>query len=173
MFNWLWSLFRGKKEELSSDLYREEDTWIYKFFDGTKMVRADPIHLYKRMREVWADLTISLKVADSIHPDADKEHGKAIGKIHYIFGTRPVDQDGGISDVKALELLIEFNAYYQDIKKKAKPSPTTPLPMEASTPLPAVVPPTPSSSDSGSTVNVPSTAVPDPSLTELLLPHRD
>lgn len=150
MFGWLRGLFR---REDAFDLYRPKDRLIYSYFDGQRVVKADPMVLHKRLMEVGPDLSVEMKVAASESKDAATYHGKLIERIRKIFDVKTLTE-GGLGEVETTELLDHFLTYCGRIKKKDSPPPTSPgatSPPSASSPV--ANPATPSSSPSGSTAN--------------------
>ena len=149
MFGW----FRRTKAKDPVCIYDLRDRLIYEYFDGQKIVKADPMYLYRKIMSVGAALSIDMKVATSQSKDAQQGHESALLKLREIFQVKSF-VDGGLTEVETIDLLNHFMNFTEDIKKKSKMYATSPNNMESS---PAILeqpsPPTPSTSPSGSVVN--------------------
>ena len=166
MLTGLWRLltraFRGKATEpiASDDVYSPRERLIYSYSDGTQVVRADPLTLWKRMMEVGPELSIDMRVAHSPSKDAVKAHGSALEKIRRIFAVRSWEE-GGLSQLETFELLNHFMEWVGEQKKNGSSAPTSAAATWApSAPSSDANPPTPSSSGSISTDDGPSTSEP-------------
>ena len=154
MFGWF------KKDDGS--YYRPKERLIYKFFDGEKDRKADPLELHKRMMERSADLYRTINLARSQSKDARQGHDEMIKHIRYIFGVKPLGE-GGLTEQECMDLLDHFTDFCDGVKKNSPTSPTLPKGTSAtSNSSPEENPPTPNSSDSGSTESEPSSAKPEP-----------
>ena len=145
------------------DIYRPKERLIYQYWDGSKMVCADPMVLYKRMMAVGPELSIHIKVSQSTSKDAGKAHEALVVKTREIFSVKTLDENG-LTEVEAIELLDHFLTYCEHVKKNSSAfltSSTSSAPSESSGESPS----TGNSSASGSTAEGPSTAEPEPSLT--------
>lgn len=149
MLAWLRSLFIGKG---SYDLYKPTERRIYNFFNGKGTVRADPVHLWKRMMEKGPEIDINRRVATSKSKDAVKAHGELINNIHWLFSTEPLSA-GGLTDEEAVQLLDHFLNYCEESKKNSKLSATSSPNWEDSEASSAGDQPTTNSSASGPTDN--------------------
>ena len=105
MWNWIKSWFVSNKEHL--DLYHPKQRVIYHFWDGKKVVDADPMPIYKAMMTVGPELSVDLKVSNSVSKDAGKAHDAAIVKIRKIFRVKSLDE-GGITEAECVQLLEHF-----------------------------------------------------------------
>lgn len=168
MFRKLWHRLTGKRED-RHDLYAPAEKTIYSYFNGERLVEADPIVLYKRYMDVSTDLDTFLRVARSASKDAAKMHGKACEKIRQIFNVKPppeedeADCTGTLDQTALLGLLGHFHRYCGGVKKNMNPPATTST--ATSQPTPASSddgPPTSPSSGSGSTDDACSTEPPTP-----------
>ena len=174
MFTRLWQavsgLFRGSgKDELDRlDIYKPSERLIYSFFDGTRQRRVDPLPLYKRLKEVWPELSADIRVSGSPSKGADEAHRRMVAKCYDVFEVKPFVENGGTSDglgeVEVLDLLDHFLAYTGGVKKNLSRPVTSAEETPASTASsPAEESPIPNTSVSGSTEGVPSTDSPSPS----------
>ncbi len=155
---WLEWLF-GKRDEA---VYYPRDREIYSYFDGQSVRRADPVALYKKVMEKGPELSIDIKLSNSIHKDAGKGQENALVKIRDIFGLKSFEE-GGLTEWEAAELLDNFLEYCETLKKNSSPSAMSSNSSEGSPTTSEAVPPTSSSSASGLTANGCSTAAPTPS----------
>ena len=161
MFAWLRSLF-GKKEEFALDLYKPSLRQIYRYYDGQKVVTADPLVIYKRLMDRGPTLAVDMKVSATTMKGNVKAHDDSLRKIREIFDVKPLDQ-GGLTEIETLALLDHY-LVFEDVQKKIAPRrPTSPGETSpSSSPSTDAAPPTPSSTDSGSTDAGPSTEPPTP-----------
>lgn len=149
-FAWLKS-FVTSNEKISFDLYTIKERKIYHYYDGQKLINADPMILYKKIMEVAPELHIDIKVASSASKDASKAHDNVINKIRSIFSLKSLEQ-GGLTEAECYDLLTHFISYTETLKKNLNPSPTlqtATLPPIKSTP--AEEPPTSKPSGCGLT----------------------
>jgi len=168
IYNWLSSWFAKPRppQEVQAmpDLFFPKEREIYRYFDGQKVRSADPMRLYQKLKGVSADLEIEFKVARSGMKGADEAYNKAVSRIHGIFDTKPLEE-GGITDVEAVNLFGHFWNYSGGVKKKVPPHTTpstgtsegTPTNTESAQEKPSPTSPT---SDSGSTAAEPTTESP-------------
>lgn len=172
----LWAWLRGWFVQTTGfDIYRPADRLLYHYWDGQRVVDADPLTLYKRLMEKGPELSIDIKLALSMHPDAVKGHDAAVNKIHHVFRVKPVDE-GGLTELESCALFDHFLLYCEELKKNSSLSPTSwpPPGRAASRPGSGVNGrPTQPSSDSGSTGGGPSTGPPELSPTEPASPSED
>ncbi len=164
LLDWLKSWF-VKGPEGGFEVYHPGERAIYSYFDGAKMVRADPVVLYKELMAVRGDLWQDSKVAHSTlvkAEDAKRAHDSLIGTIRGIFKVKPLEE-GGLTESEAYSLMDHFLSYTDRVKKNSNPSPTPSTPTGDSSSTSAEGPTTPPSSDSGSTENGSSSAAPGPS----------
>lgn len=140
MINWLKRLFsrseapKGVEPAPADYAFTAEERSIYYFFDGTRVVRADPIELWRKYSKVAGSLHTAQAVAASPSKDAEEQYDKMVGYIHEIFGTKRLAQEGGIEDVLAVRLLDHFLSYLDVLKKNMKRSATSPTTTSPATP---------------------------------------
>lgn len=118
MFSW----FKPKE-----DVYRPKERMIFSYFDGDKVVRADPLALYKRVMDMGPSLSIDSAVAISQSSNATKAQNELIANIRSIFLLRPlngIDCTGTLTDIETLNLLDEFMHYTETLKKNSRISRT-------------------------------------------------
>lgn len=160
IWRWLW----GGPSEEPFDLYRPRERLIYRYFDGKRVVDADPMELFRRQADVGPELSAHIKGAFSPLKTAPQEYQWMLEKIRTIFGVAPF-KDGGLTDLETVDLLNHFLVWQGRLKKNSSPPPTLPEAPSGPTPAPIspspdVGPPTSSSSGSGSTATAPPTGCP-------------
>lgn len=178
-WNWIKSFWPKRSDNLDRfGLYHPREREIYEYFDGDKIVKADPMVLYKRVMAKGPEIAIDMSVARSPLKAAGKAHDDLIRKIRDIFNVKPLDV-GGLTEQETMDLFDDFLIYVDAVKKNTTPPPTSQegtLPPTSPSTAPsgdgssALDPPSPSSSDSGSASNGSSTDTPPPSPTEQPLP---
>lgn len=155
-FTWLKSLFSKNKttEGLidSYEMYLPHERMIYSYFDGQRIVKGDPLVLYKEVMAVRGDLAVDMRVSTSPMKGADIAHSKVVGTIRKIFNLSPLDK-GGLSELETIALLDHFLVYTEAVKKNSSPSQTSSTPTADFTSSSPPNPPISPSSDSGSTEN--------------------
>lgn len=166
MFAWLTDLFRRKPpsgEEFSLTLYKPLERVIYEYFDGEKIIKADPMVLHKRVHEKGSDLAGDLKEAQSQLKTNVQGHDKAVKKIREAFRLKPFEE-GGLTEYEVLELLDHY-LVFEMVQKKTARTPATSQAATSSTTPPSSEgsQTTPSTSGSGSAATESSTGTPTPS----------
>jgi hypothetical protein len=149
-------------------VYKPEQRQIYKYWDGTAWVLADPLVIYQRMAAVGPELYIDMKLSESISKDAHLGRKNLLAKIRKIFDLAEYADGKGLTQAETVALLHHFIVYCEYVKKNYSPSPTSAAAPSPSTPPPAsadAAPATPTSSPSGSSDAEPSTAPQEPSPT--------
>ena len=171
MFGWLTNLFRKNTDDDETfGLYHPKETLIYTYWNGQKLIKADPLTLYKKMMEQGPDLQTVIKVASSIHKDASKAHTEAVSRIRSIFNVKSYEE-GGLTEIQTMDLLDNFLTFSGFSKKNSNPSPISSGETSGpSDPSPVGNPHTPNSGDSGSAAAVPPTDSPIASKSESPLP---
>lgn len=155
MFQWLKNLFRRKERY---DVYTPSEKLIYAYYNGKDWVSADPIAVFRRLKDVWGDLSVDMKVARSPMKDATVGHRKALDKIRKIFNLTPLREDlyadNTLTDLQASDLLEHFLTYVGSLKKNSSQNQTSATETSDSTPSTSEdSQPTQSIADSGSTEN--------------------
>ena len=161
---WLWDWVRSWLNRGDDDdaLYSLGERFIYRYNNGQKVVRADPMRLYKAVMQVGPELEIDIKVSKSPSKDAANAHQQALLKLRDIFAVKPLEE-GGLTEIETFRLFDHFMAFCGVQKKSSSPPPTSPdAPSPPTPPSPAEGPPTPKPSDSGSTASDSSSEKPTP-----------
>lgn len=143
------------------NFYTPKERKIYRYFNGEKVVHADPMILYKKIMAVGQELAVDIDVAKSPCKEAIQADDEAVRKLREIFEVKPVTSDGkGLGEAEVIELFDHFWEFLEGLKKNSSPSSTTST--SASSPPADSV--TPSTSASGSSANGSSSSKPEPSL---------
>lgn len=163
LLNWL---LRRTEE----DIYRAKERLIYQYWDGERIIKADPQVLFKRIMEHGPELSIDLKVGRSTLKGAKESHDRALQTIRTAFEikapdpSKPLDCSNVLTELEVERTLDDFLSWVDKLKKKL---PTTPTPVEAALPntesSSAASPPTANGLASGSTATAVSTEQPTPS----------
>lgn len=159
IFSFVTNWFRGGRP----DLYRPRERLIYSYHTGERVVRADPLVLYRRVMDEGPELAVDIKVSQSPMAGAGAAQGAVAARVRRMFGLKPL-ADGGLGEVECVELLDHFLEYCSGVKKNTGPTPTSAAATSAPTaPSWAAAPPTPPTSASGSTASASPPAGPAPS----------
>lgn len=129
MFSWFGKFWNGEKHEEQQpldDVYSIDQRVIYTYWDGKKMVKADPMILFKNMMAMGADLFIEIKVSMSDSKDAAKAFDSSVDKIRKIFSVEPLSENGGLTEAETLNLFDHFLVYVDRLKKNSKTSQISP-----------------------------------------------
>ena len=106
-------------------LYEESERRIYHYFDGEKVVRADPMPIYRRVMEVVGDLQADITVMNSPSKGATEARRKCAEKAYRILAVKPLDQDGGLTEAEVVNELFRFWNWCDNLKKNTKSPPTS------------------------------------------------
>lgn len=124
MFGWVNALFGHKTNQEDVPVgWSPRERVVYQFFDGDKLVKVDPIVVFKRISAVAPELSTSITVALSPSKDATSAHDDALIHIRKIFDIKPY-AEGGLTDTEAFTLLDDFTAWCNRLKKNIKNGPT-------------------------------------------------
>lgn len=126
MFRWLRRL---RNTEDRFDMYKPKERLIFHYFNGSEIVDADPMVLYKRVMAEYKDIHIEGMVARSLSKDAPKMHTKLASRIRTLFDIKPlqgVSCKGTLTDTEVINLLDAFYIYCGSVSKKSNPMSTTP-----------------------------------------------
>lgn len=162
LWDWLVGWVWGRVIDDPLDVYKPAERRIYQYWDGTRMVKEDPMVLWKRVMDKGPEISIDMKVARSISSGAREAHDKLLKNVREVFSLKPFGE-GGLSEWDALDLLDHFLTYCGMVKKNSNPSATSSSSSVDSPTSSGEGPPTPPSSDSGSTGSECTSDVPPPS----------
>ncbi len=125
--------------EIAEDLtvFQAKNLRIYTYFNGTEMVKADPMVLFKKWMERAGDLDGDFAIIRVGQMGADEAYEKALGRIRAIFDIKPL-VDGGLDEDSTFDLFYHFIRYIEEVKKNLKSLPTSP-PTTESPPRPILV----------------------------------
>ncbi len=141
MFKWLFSLF--KRNKIDYGLYKPPDRLIYKFWNGEKLVEADPQVIFKRIMDHGPELQVDLRHGRLPLPGAKESHDRALQTIRDAFGIKappkdnPLDCSITLTELEVEELLDHFLYFCENLKKNTNPPPTSPMETSPPTPPPA------------------------------------
>lgn len=119
LLDWLCGKIGSPEERY--DYWTPGERMIFRYFNGSKTVAADPLVLYKRMMEVWPELSIDINVSISPLKEAPEAHNKAVQKIRKIFAVGTLEE-GGLTDVECFQILEQFQTYSGWVKKNSRVS---------------------------------------------------
>lgn len=160
ILNWFKSFLQ--KSESRWDIYHPRERVIYHYWDGEKVVHADPQVLWSKVMEKGPELSVESKLSRSPSKDAPQAYKNLVERIRKIFNLKSFEE-GGLTEGETEYLLDHFLGYCDEIKKNSSPSPTSPTgTSDTSGPSSGGGPPTRSSSDFGSTGTGSSTGGPGP-----------
>jgi hypothetical protein len=120
---------RARRERhKDGDGFRPAARCIYRYHDGRRWVRADPIRI---QRELLTDPDLSLetdlKLAMAETPETAAAVGRVVNAVRRAFRVTSF-ADGGLLDTECIELLGHFAAFLQELKKKVGFWPTSATP---------------------------------------------
>ena len=124
--------------------YSRRERVIYRYWDGTREVSADPIQLQRDLNafpglNLEADLAV-MNISPErqmenpkIGKDADASAVKIAAAVRHAFHVEPYQDLGngkskGLTETEVIELLANFGAFIGDLKKKLGIWPTSPKP---------------------------------------------
>ena len=88
MFSWLWSWFQSPNR---SDVYKPSQRLIYSYWNGSRIVKVDPMVLYKKIVAKGPEISVAIKIANSISKAAPKGHEDVIKSVREIFAVGPYE----------------------------------------------------------------------------------
>lgn len=135
--NWLFFFVKAMKEttknqaettknqaeitEEPDNVFRPDERYIYNYWDGEKMVRADPMVLWGKFMTVWPELSVDIKLAFSNHSDSFKGRENITIKGRQIFSLKETGE-GGLSGEQIMNLMDHFIKYCNHLKKNTSNS---------------------------------------------------
>lgn len=137
MFNWLRRRFEDRRKA------------VFSYWDGKRVRRIDPMVVIRRLRaHPEFDWSRTPKQIDS-RDEVTRLEGFDLtaDAVSQAFEVQRFDGTSGQTETELVSLLIEFNAWLTDCKKKASSSPIFAQPTEAESSVDDS--PTKSRSDSG------------------------
>lgn len=107
------------------DIYNPKERFIFRYFNGEKIIPADPMRLQQKLIDKLQELSTDLKVSNvPQYPGAEDSYQKLCANIRLIFKIKPLDQ-GGLTETELEELLSQFVDYCNWTKKKLSPTQTS------------------------------------------------
>ena len=121
MFSW----FKAKEKKATGE-YHPAERAIYPFYNGVKLVKVDPLPLYKAVMSKGAELSVDMKVSLSPMKDNVKAHNNLVKSIREIFSVKSFEE-GGLTETETIDLLSDFLDWCDSVKKNLNPIQTTPV----------------------------------------------
>jgi len=155
-FSWLFSWFK-KRQDDRYEVYHPDEVLIYSYWDGSKLVKKDPLRLYKRFLNIKPELLADLKIATSTlvkDKQAQHSHDQVIKKYYELFEVKPFDGKEGLTELAVQELFDHFITYSECVKKNGRLPQTSQTEISPTSPSPTTVAENPTiqpTSGSGST----------------------
>lgn len=168
MLGWLSKWFSKKQADDFDriDVYNPQERLIFQYWNGKKIVHADPLVLYKRIADQGPELTQTITVAFSISKAATASYVDMIERFRSIFmidpPINPIDCSGTLSEVELAELFNKFLTYTERLKKNSRGLQMSSPNSEDCKTFSKENQATSNTADSGSTAAAPSTDVPPP-----------
>ena len=141
-----------KKDSLDDlAIFHVDDMQIYVYHNGSEVIKADPMTLFKRvserMSEIQADIQlICMPAMKGWENKIDEAYQHALKCIREVYNVKPLEE-GGLTEQKTFELHNHFLRFVFDVKKNSSQSQTSlPTTESASVPLQE----SPSTTSSGS-----------------------
>lgn len=161
--------------------YKPRERLIYRYFNGSEVVAADPFPLQMGLLEKEG-LDQDLKIMSSQSIPLTGENGtlgtvvEIVNHVRKVFQVEPYKnangKESGLTDKECLELLGHFFGWLMTQKKSMPDSPTS-WPTMASAPSVDAASATPNTSASSATVPEPSAAAEPPSPSVSALPSEE
>ena len=149
------------------DVYKPRQRLIWSYYNGERLVQADPLVLWKQIMAVAPALDIDFKVSQSVSRNAETAHKALVQRIRDIFHIKSLENDfevvNTLTDAECIDLLNKFLSYCGWVKKNSSNSVTTATATSPPTDSPTSAgesPPTSNTSVSGCADPAPPTAEP-------------
>jgi hypothetical protein len=119
---------------------------IFTYFDGVQTCSGDPLVLQRNLL-AFPELSLEddLKLMDAKLPqlkkEADEARKRVLDAVRHTFGIRPYREGEGLTELECFDLLYQFGAYLNDLKKKRGTSWTSSNPTPASASDASITPP--------------------------------
>lgn len=115
-------------------MFTEEDTQIYKYWDGEKYAYTDPIEIQINLEANDPDFKSNFKVLfDLVQISKDKDAAKEIVKLgRAMFNIKdPNESNGvGLTSMGVMLIVMDFINWIDNLKKNIEDTPTSVLPTE-------------------------------------------
>lgn len=109
--------------------YTSRERNIFRFWDGSVQRGIDPLMVANKLLHD-VDIEADMKLASVTCPETEAALGRIADRVRDVFGIPAfTERDGkssGLTIDEALSLLVRFNNYLADLKKKLDPSLTLP-----------------------------------------------
>jgi len=169
MFSRFWAWLKAWFVKPDDSIYQPTERLIYSYFNGEKLVIADPQVLYRALMDVAPELSADINTSNSQSKFWKQANDNAVKNVRNIFSIKPLPE-GGLGELELFELLFHFIDYCDRLKKVRSPSQMSSVSLAAPIPTSEVKSqPIDNTLASGSTEKEPSTVEPEPSPTEPVL----
>jgi hypothetical protein len=112
--------------------WRERNRKIFRFWDGARVRRVDPIVVFRALRLV-KDFDLENDLTGIASGD-DSACARAIAATRMVFGIQPWNEEDGLTEDETLDVLASFVLWWDELKKNSSPLPISPV---ATVPSPA------------------------------------
>lgn len=107
------------------DVYQPKERYIFKYFNGEKLVLADPLILYRRVMAKINEIDMDMKAATfQEYSKADEAYDHMVVTLQKVFKIKPLEE-GGLTPTELEELFSQFSEYCHYHKKKWNLIPTS------------------------------------------------
>lgn len=118
---------KGTARKGISDKYTSRERCIFRYWDGSRQVAADPLQIQAALLEVPdidADTRLACLQSEAAQGEARKAFGRLVEKLRPVFGveafrTDDAGKEHGLTSAETVDLLRQFSAFMADLKKKA------------------------------------------------------
>lgn len=123
MLNWLKSLFskKGTNTKGAYDVYYPTDRLVYSYWNGSELIKVDPLTLYKRFIKRGPEIDKLRSKALEQTEEGVKAHSDLLVILRELFNLKPMEE-GGLSEIETLEAFDHFFTYCASFR----PAPVTP-----------------------------------------------
>lgn len=134
MFSWFTSFFRSTTKKTSTEqlnelenlaIFKPEDKGLFEYWNGEKLIAADPMALYRKLMTKALEIDNCYKVATSQSTAAINYYDDLVKTIRLIFEVKQFTE-GGLTDDLCVKLLDCFLVFVDDVKKNWSIVPTLP-----------------------------------------------
>ncbi len=120
--------------------YHPGEMDIYRYFNGTGIIKADPLTLYKKVISKADELDANIKALNfPTYSGTTECHNDLISDLRLIFNVKPVEE-GGLTESAVEGLLTHFLDYCETVKKNWSIIPIPSKATSVSTPSTTVTP---------------------------------
>lgn len=111
-------------------MFKPQQRKIYRYWNGTKEVCADPMRLSQRLMSDYpkeSTLEHDYKLLQIDKPESIEALARIAQCARNVFRLAEIDDDGnGVTDEEAIMILVDFSGYLDSVKKNMYVMPTLP-----------------------------------------------